>query len=100
MDAKHPGQAARKGARHMYTSITIDNVFSREEGERKAAKLAEITKNSFYNFEFGVCPIGGSFDIVVTTQYEFTDDNNRPLFQGDAEKELLQTFVFILANQI
>lgn len=82
------------------TTITIDNVFKREDGERKIARLKEITKNNYHNFEYGVCPIGGSFDIVVTSNYEFTDENDRVLFQGDAEKEMLQTFVYILANQI
>lgn len=84
----------------MITSITIDNVFSREAGEEKVAKLQQITKNNFHNFQYGVCPIGGSFDIVVTSDYEFTDENGRVLFEGDAQKEMLQTFVYILANQI
>lgn len=44
--------------------------------------------------------MGGSFDIVVTTDYEFTDENDRALFQGDAEAEMLQDFIYILSNQI
>ena len=82
------------------TTITIDNVFNKADGERKVAKLQEITKQHFYNFTYGVCPMRGSFDIVVSSDYEFTDENDRVLFQGDAEKEMHQTFVYILANQI
>lgn len=82
------------------TTITIDNVFNKADGERKVARLKEITKNNFHNFTYGLCPIRGSFDIVVSSDYEFTDENDRVLFQGDAEKEMLQTFVYILANQI
>lgn len=71
------------------TMITIGNVGNKAEGEKKVAKLQEITKNNFENFTYGVCPIGGSFDIVVSSDYQYED-----------EKEMLQSFVFLLANQI
>lgn len=76
----------------MYTMITIDNVFSREDGERKVNKLKEITKNNYHNFEYGVCPIGGSFDITVTSNYEFESN--------DPQKEMMEVFLFILASRI
>lgn len=74
------------------TSVKIDNVSSREAGEKKAAKLKEITKGNYHNFEFIVCPVGGSFDVLVTTQYDFEEE--------DKEKALLEILVFILASQI
>lgn len=39
----------KEGVDHMITSITTDNASDKEEGERKVAKLQEITKRNFHD---------------------------------------------------
>ena len=84
----------------MITMIKIANVFSRETGERKIAKLAEATKNNYHNLEFMLCPMGGSFDVMVQAEYEFQYESGRPMTQEDAENELRSLMVFILMDLI
>lgn len=84
----------------MITMVKIDNVFSTETGERKKAKLAEATKNNYHNLEFMLCPMGGSFDLMVQSDYEFQYESGRPMTQEDAETELKSLMVFILMDLI
>ena len=70
------------------THIFIDNVGSREEAQRKIDKLQALTKNNFHNFTFHICAAYGSFDIMVGSEYNFSEQ--------DKEKALLEAFSFAL----
>ena len=76
----------------MITMTKIDNLFSRESAERKVARLEELIGSTFYNFEFLICPAGGSFDLFVQSDYDFDGQ--------DAEKDLLAAFTFCLVSGI
>ena len=84
----------------MITSIRIANVFNRAEGNVKIAKLKDPTKNNYHNLEFALCPVGGSFDIMVQADYEFAYESGRTMTQADAENELRDLMVFILMDLI
>ena len=75
------------------TSITIDSVFNKEKGKEKIAKLQALTKGNFHNYEYALCPVGGSFDLIVTSDWYGGN-------KEDNEKEMMQDFLYILANQI
>ena len=71
------------------TIIKIDNTSNREMAENKIKKLKnmEWVKNNYHNFEFLICPAGGSFDIYISSDYEF---------ENNAEFELLDSFTSAL----
>ena len=78
-------------------SIKIDNVCKREEAERKIEALKKITKESYCNFEFTVCPAGGSLDIYLSSDYEFDTDEYE---NTSPEIQMLRTFIFNLLCKI
>lgn len=52
-------------------SVTITNTTNTERAE----KIKEIFQGKTYmNFNVGICPVGGSFDVIVETQYETTQE--------------------------
>lgn len=71
------------------TSIKISNTSNREMAEQKIEKLKSMkwVKNNYHNFEFLICPAGGSFDIYVSSDYEF---------ENNAKFELLDSFTSAL----
>lgn len=75
-----------------YTMVTIGNEFSLERAEKKVEKLLDTIGSTFYNFEIAACPIGGSFDIVVRSNYEFDT--------GDPEKEMLEVLMHIITSNL
>lgn len=50
-----------------YTMISLGANFEKEDGEKIKARLHG---KSYMNFEVLVCPVGGSFEIFVQTDYE------------------------------
>lgn len=68
------------------TMVKIFNVMKREDGENLIKRLKELTGTSFYNLEFILSPAGGSFDIYVQSDYEFTDEYDDLV--EDSKKEL------------
>ena len=74
------------------TTIKIANEFTKDKAYKKAAKLGSMTLTSYYQFTYHVCPAGGSFDIMLSSPYEFESE--------DAEKEMLQAFNFILVSNM
>lgn len=72
------------------TTVTIGTVFSKAIAEKKAEKMASITINSFYNFEFTVYPVHGSFNLQASSDYDF---------EGDPEKAMLSILTeYLLLN--
>lgn len=76
-----------------YTTISLGNFTSREDGEIVRGLLRESLKEAFIAPDIGLAPMGGSFDLVLTTTYVFTDDEGEPV--EDNEKALLK---FMLSN--
>lgn len=70
------------------TSIKVDNVDSMEKAEKKIQRLQELTKNNFHNFIFYACASCGSFDLWVSSTYDFEE--------ADKENALLEVFSFAL----
>ena len=74
------------------TTVKIGNEFRKEAAYAKAAKLGSLTLTSYHKFTYHVCPAGGSFDILLSSPYEFESE--------DPEKEMILVFNSILVSQI
>ena len=77
----------------MITCIKIDNVMNKETATKKIKKLQKVTEGNYHNFEYLVCPIGGSFDIMLQSDYEFDGET-----QQEQEREMLEFFNFMLVD--
>lgn len=69
-----------------FPSVKICNVLYRE----RAQPLIDALQNQTYmKFRVEVCPVGGSFDVNVTT-----------LRHGTSEKELTDMVLLVLSNEV
>jgi len=75
-------------------TIVIDNVLKREEAERKIDVLTKMTENNFHNFRYEYGPIGGSFNIYLSSDYDFDTDDVSP------EMQMLTAFNFAIVSKI
>lgn len=84
----------------MITMIKLSNVLSRGTAEMKIEKLKAATQFNYHNLEYLVCPVGGSFDIMVQSEYEFTYESGRTMTEQDAQTELHEIMIDVLMNLI
>jgi len=73
--------------------IVIYNVT--KKAEELIEELYRITKGNFHNFKFAACPIGGSLDIYLSSDYDFEDGE-----KGTPEYQLLSAFNFALMSEM
>lgn len=84
----------------MITMIKLLNEGSRSNAENKVEKLEVATKFNYRNLEYLICPAGGSFDIMVQSDYEFTYESGRPMTEADAQHELHEIMIRVLMHLI
>ena len=80
------------------TSITITNEGSQPHAKKLVELLKDRMKNSFLKPEIGAAPRGGSFQVFVTTGYEFQDEDGEPV--ADNEKALMDHMLMVLAFEL
>jgi hypothetical protein len=79
-------------AKKQCTSVVINNFCSRARAEKLAELLANTLQNSYIQPYIGVCPVGGSFDVNVTTNYVFQNENG-----NDSDDQVGELKSFVLA---
>ena len=73
--------------------LTIDNEIKKESAERKIAVLKAMTMGNYHDFKFTYGPIGGSFNIYLSSDYDFDAEE----CEGSSpEMKLLEAFNFAI----
>jgi len=75
--------------------MKIDNVMSRQIGEKKIEKLKKVTESNCNNFELLLCPVEDSFDILFQFDYEFDDNIERC---KQRQQQISELFDFMLTD--
>lgn len=84
-----------------HTAIRIGNSGSREAAGETVEKMQRITAGNYHNFNYHVCPVGGSFDIIVTSDYEFEDhESGRALYEEDAQNAMRDFLLQMIVSHI
>lgn len=82
-------------------SVTFGSYCHKDDAERLRDTLRAAMANSFLQpCEIGAAPIGGSFEVFLTTGYVFTDDDGKDLEPEANEKRLADHMLYVLASEL
>jgi hypothetical protein len=82
-------------------NVTFGSYCDRDQAERLRDTLRAAMANSFLQpCEIGAAPIGGSFEVFLTTGYVFTDDDGNDLDEEANKARLADHMLYVLACEL
>lgn len=83
------------------TSVSFGSFCTRNQAERLRDTLRAVLVHSFLQpCEVGAAPVGGSFEVFLTTGYVFTDDEGKDLEGSDNKARLTEHLLAVMADEL
>ena len=80
------------------TTVTLARL-DRDNADKLVTTLRAAMAASYLYPEIGAAPMGGEFEVFVTTSYEFVDPDNDNAPVGDQQKALMDHLLMVLAYE-